>query len=272
MAVAALAEVPVERAEQARRARLPRLFALVLDTLLYGVLSFVVNTVYGATLVTSGALPSETLGTYTTITAVAWPWQVLLGFAYFTIPEALFGATPGKQLVGICVVRADGAPLTFKAVLVRNVLRIVDWLPLLYVLGGALTLLSERSQRLGDMVAGTTVVSRLDAKAPGATRNAGRRARRLAGIALVAAVLLTFAYEYFARPALIIEGLYNDRQMPIRGDGYSLGSPQWSIGHVKYPITGRRGGSTESCMGTITLDWSWFGWHEAGAYYACSPT
>jgi len=268
MAVAALGEVQVERAEQARQARPARLLALIVDAFLFGVLSFVVNSVYGVTEITSGA-PTGTFGNYTTITAVAWPWQVLLGLAYFTIPEALFGATPGKQLMGICVVSAGGTPVTVRAVLVRNVLRVIDWLPFLYVLGGTLALLSEKSQRFGDLLAGTTVVSRRDAAGAGATRHAGRRARRLAGILLVCAVVLTFAFEYFARPMLVIEGLYNERQMPIRGAGYTLGSPQWSVGHVKYPITGSQNGSTASCIGSITFDWSWFGWHEAGAYYAC---
>jgi uncharacterized RDD family membrane protein YckC len=269
VAVAALGEVQFERTEQARQTRLRRLFALVLDAILFAVLSFVINSVYGPNQVSSPeAVPSGPLATYTAITAVTWPWQVLLGLAYFTIPEALFGATPGKQLMGICVVSAGGAPLTIKAVLVRNVLRIIDWLPFLYVLGGALTLFSEKSQRLGDTVAGTTVVSRVDAMAPGATRNAGRRARRLAGIVLVGAILLTFAFEYFGRPVLIIEDLYNERQMPMR-NGYTLGSPQWSLGHIKYPITGIQGGSTNECLGSITFDWTWFGWRESGAYYAC---
>jgi uncharacterized RDD family membrane protein YckC len=244
-----------------------------LDLLIYGVLSFVVNNVYGVTQVTSGSLPVGSVGVfeYTTVTAVAWPLQWLLAMAYFAIPEAMFGATPGKRLAGLCVVRVDGTPLTLQAVLVRNVLRIIDWLPFLYVLGGTLTVFSANSQRLGDLAAGTTVVSRGDATEPGATLNGGPQARRIAGIALVVVVLFTFAFDYFGRPPLIVQGLYNERQMLIGGAGYKLGSPQWSLGRVTYPITGQQAGSGSSCTGSITFDWSWFGWQENGAGYACQP-
>ena len=229
MGVGAAGAVRSVRAEQARNARLPRLGALVMDLIFYGVLSFVVNTVYGGIQVTSGTVPAGNFGffEYTTVTAVGWPFQVLLALAYYAVPEALFGATPGKLLAGICIVEIDGDPLTIQAVLIRNVLRIVDWLPFLYVLGGALTLFSANSQRLGDLVGGTTVVSRDAAANFGGTRTAGPRAQRLAAILLVAAVLITIAFEYFARPAMIVDGLYNERQMPIRGNGYTLGTPVW---------------------------------------------
>jgi hypothetical protein len=103
----------------------------------------------------------------------------------------------------------------------------------------------------------------------GTTRTIGRRVWRLAGILLVAAVLLAIAYEYFVRPTMIIEDLYNQRQMPIRGNGYTIGEPVWSLGRVTYPITGQQGGSRSSCMGSVTLEWGWSGWHEAGSYYVC---
>jgi uncharacterized RDD family membrane protein YckC len=271
MGVATAGTVRSVRAAEARSALSSRLLALVLDLISYGILSLVVNGVYGSVQVTSGSVPvGAGFSQYTTAIAVAWPFQVLLALAYFTLPEALFGATPGKLLMRICVVEIDGEPLTIHAVLIRNVLRIVDWLPFLYVLGGAMTLFSENSQRLGDLVAGTTVISRADAARLGGTRTAGPRARRLAAILLVAAVLITIAFEYFARPAILVEGLYNQRQMPIRGNGYTLGTPVWSLGRVTYPITGQQGGSTASCIGAITLEWSWFGWQDAGSYYACN--
>ena len=103
----------------------------------------------------------------------------------------------------------------------------------------------------------------------GNTRNTGQRGWRLAGILLVAVVLIAIAYEYFVRPTTVIEELYNQRQMPIRGNGYTLGEPVWSLGRVTYPVTGQQGGSGSSCMGSITLEWGWFGWHQAGSYYVC---
>ena len=51
-----------------------------------------------------------------------------------------------------------GKPGDYGKALIRNVLRLVDWLPFLYLVGGILVLVSERRQRLGDLVAGTVVV------------------------------------------------------------------------------------------------------------------
>ena len=51
-------------------------------------------------------------------------------------------------------------PLALRAVIVRNLLKPIDWLPILYLLGGASVLLTTNSQRLGDLAAGTTVVYR----------------------------------------------------------------------------------------------------------------
>jgi uncharacterized RDD family membrane protein YckC len=272
MAVAAAGTARSERVGQALNARLQRLGALVLDLLFYLVLSLVVNSVYGVTQVTSGSLPVGNVGffEYRTVTAVAWPWQLLLAVAYFTTTEALFGATPGKRLTGVCVVRVDGAPLSVAAVVIRNLLRGIDWLPFLYVFGGALTLFSTNSQRLGDMVAGTTVVFRREATEPGATRNAGPRAKRIAGLALIAAVLITVAFDYFGRPPLIVEGMYNERQLLI-GSGYTLGSAQWSLGRVTYPIAGNEAGSGSPCSGSINFVWGWFGWQEDSQSVVCRP-
>jgi len=68
------------------------------------------------------------------------------------------GRTPGKRLNGLRVVRESGAPVTFAASAVRNVLRVIDWLPGTYLVGMVSILVSSRNQRLGDLAAGTLVV------------------------------------------------------------------------------------------------------------------
>lgn len=88
---------------------------------------------------------------------------VLLTFAitwsYFVLLEWLWqGQTVGKRMYGLRVIRDDGAPAGFIAVLIRNLLRLVDFLPGLYGLGLLIVIVSPRSQRLGDMAAGTYVV------------------------------------------------------------------------------------------------------------------
>ncbi len=86
-----------------------------------------------------------------------------LSFAYFLLLEGLFAATIGKVLLRLRVVDKDGDPCTFKASFSRNLLRFVDWLPLLYIAGIISILASAKRQRIGDRVAGT-VVARIRAK------------------------------------------------------------------------------------------------------------
>ena len=68
------------------------------------------------------------------------------------------GQTLGKRLLRLRVVDAQGLRLHFSQIAIRNLLRAVDALPLLYLVGGAACLLSHRAQRLGDLAAGTLVV------------------------------------------------------------------------------------------------------------------
>ncbi|MGB2696049.1 MAG: RDD family protein [Dehalococcoidia bacterium] len=82
----------------------------------------------------------------------------LLVFAYYIGTETLFAATPGKLLLGLRVTRLDGTPYTFGAVLVRNLLRIVDALPVLYIVGLVTVAVTDKNQRVGDLAARTTVV------------------------------------------------------------------------------------------------------------------
>ena len=91
---------------------------------------------------------------------VVWGiWTLLWGlgsFFYFGLSELfLRGQTVGKRQTKIRVVKADGFSLDAISILVRNIFRIVDQLPPLWVV----PVLSKRSQRLGDMVAGTIVVA-----------------------------------------------------------------------------------------------------------------
>lgn len=88
---------------------------------------------------------------------------VLLTFAiawsYFILFEWLGnGQTIGKRIFGLRVIADDGAPASFTAVLVRNLLRVIDFLPAFYGIGLLAIVVSSRSQRLGDLAAGTFVV------------------------------------------------------------------------------------------------------------------
>lgn len=69
------------------------------------------------------------------------------------------GQTPGKRMLRLRVMDAEGLRLKFHQVVVRNLLRFVDMLPVFYLLGGLACAFSRRSQRLGDLAANTIVVS-----------------------------------------------------------------------------------------------------------------
>lgn len=68
------------------------------------------------------------------------------------------GQTVGKRALRLKVVDAQGLHLTFSQVAVRNLLRAIDFFPLLYFTGGVVAMLSARYQRLGDLAANTIVV------------------------------------------------------------------------------------------------------------------
>jgi uncharacterized RDD family membrane protein YckC len=68
------------------------------------------------------------------------------------------GATPGKRALGLTVVMDNGLPVTPAASLLRNLLRVVDFLPGTYAFGLVTMLLRPDFKRLGDMAAGTLVV------------------------------------------------------------------------------------------------------------------
>lgn len=273
MAVAAAISTALsERAGQARQARWRRFRALLLDIIVFSILLTVVNNVYGVSQVTSGSPPNGQPGAffYNTVTAVAWPSIALLWMAYYIVPEALFGASLGKMLLGVRVVRVDGAPLGLGAIVTRNVLRFVDALPGFYLIGGLSVLFTANSQRVGDRWAGTTVVRRDEAVEPHATRRPPPGARRLLGVALLLALVITLAFDYLGRPPLVIEGMYNEHRLfDPNVTGYSLGSPQWSLGRVIYPVTMVRNG--QACAGTLELDWSWTGWDFTDAQLLCPP-
>jgi uncharacterized RDD family membrane protein YckC len=270
MAVATVGSTRFERAADAREARPARLAALIVDTFVFGLITAIVNGVYGVTEVTSGYLAGNA-SYMTTSTAVAWPWLTLLALLYFTVSEAMFGATPGKQLLRLKIVRLDGAPLTLRDVFVRNILKPVDFLPILYLLGGAFVLATPGAQRLGDIPAGTTVVYRHRALEPGATRTSSPPARRVLVAVLTVAAVVTLLFDYFGRPPLVIEGMYRTGHLVgPRLTGYSLGQPSWGFGTVTYPIRATAPGQT--CSGTVELRWAAVGWDESGAQMLCVPS
>jgi hypothetical protein len=88
---------------------------------------------------------------------------VVVFFVFFWGYDVAFevlasGRTPGKRWNGLRVVRSEGQPIGFLASATRNLLRLIDWLPSLYLVGIASIFATTKNQRLGDIVAGSVVV------------------------------------------------------------------------------------------------------------------
>jgi uncharacterized RDD family membrane protein YckC len=69
-------------------------------------------------------------------------------------------ATPGKRVLGLQVMMANGLPITPAGCLIRNLMRVVDMLPLMYAFAIILILLRRDARRLGDLAGGTLVAYR----------------------------------------------------------------------------------------------------------------
>lgn len=68
------------------------------------------------------------------------------------------GQTPGKRACDLIVLHDDGRPVGWNASFIRNTVRFVDFLPMLYAAGFVTSLLNADGKRLGDFAAGTVVV------------------------------------------------------------------------------------------------------------------
>jgi len=108
------------------------------------VCTFVVFSVFGAGGGLAGGLLA--LSTFMILFVYDVAFEVLAG-----------GRTPGKRWTGLRVVLASGQPIGFVSSVIRNLLRIVDFLPSAYLVGIASILVTSRNQRLGDLAAGTVV-------------------------------------------------------------------------------------------------------------------
>jgi uncharacterized RDD family membrane protein YckC len=101
---------------------------------------------------------------------------------YYPLFEWLWGGrTPGKRAQRIRVVRTDGQPAGFPAIMVRNLIRIVEILlfPFIAVIS---MLVTRRAQRLGDLAAGTMVIRERSMPAPQALDLGEGDDRRLPGL------------------------------------------------------------------------------------------
>lgn len=88
---------------------------------------------------------------------VALTFGVVWGY-YVFFELVWHGQSPGKRWIGLRVIKEGGYPIGFADSAIRNLLRIIDFLPFDCTVGVVVMLLDRRSRRLGDLAAGTLVV------------------------------------------------------------------------------------------------------------------
>jgi uncharacterized RDD family membrane protein YckC len=144
--------------------------------------------------------------------ATLFPWfagafivvAFLSFWGYFIVLEATgAGVTPGKRALRIRVVRDDGSRIGAVDAIIRNVLLIADFLPGTFAVGVTSILLTPKAQRLGDLAAGTVVVSEAAVSAPPA---ADPWARLAADLIARSDKMTPEARDHVAREVLAVMG------------------------------------------------------------------
>lgn len=134
-----------------------RAVAWVIDVFVMFMLIFVASIV-----ATSLAVISEGLGL-----ALLSILVFLVQWWYGAILEWRWGGrTIGKRVVGLRVLGEDGLGISLPQAIIRNLVRVADILPFLYLVGGISVLVDRRARRLGDLAAGTIVVRERRAPRP----------------------------------------------------------------------------------------------------------
>ncbi|MFZ5879360.1 MAG: RDD family protein [Chloroflexota bacterium] len=191
-----------------------RFLAALVDTLLILILQAVV---LGTALLFIQLELSEELGVW--VVAAFSLLAFVFFWGYYIFFEILWnGQTPGKRWVKLRVIRLDGTPVSVVEVVVRNLVRLVDFMPFAYAFGVATMFVTEKSRRLGDLAAGTVVVH----ERPDTNLLEGRAARQAALSTVTARVSLPDGFpveKLTERDAQMIEDFILRRaQLPNRGE------------------------------------------------------
>lgn len=126
-----------------------RCMAWWIDTISISVIFSIVNTILAFIGILSGNVAY----------ALAILSYFVISIGYWIFFEWYWqGQTIGKKFLRLRVMDEQGLRLQFNQVVIRNLLRFVDSLPVFYLVGGLSCLISKRAQRLGDFVANTIVV------------------------------------------------------------------------------------------------------------------
>jgi len=212
--------------------------AAILDLIVIGLLQGLINVTFGSERMSNAGLDPSTSGgfsSYSSTIAVDGIWLWVVAFCYYFVLEGFFGQTLGKVAVGIRVTGLDGRQATPWQIIVRNLLRAIDWLPWLYFLGALVARISGGRQRIGDHLAGTFVVPAFAAVGPWPSAEQ-RRQRKWIVVALVAIfVLVCGAFSYLGRPPIAFRQ-HRRGGLVSGGPGFGLrawnGPVAWRLNHL----------------------------------------
>lgn len=136
-----------------------RFLAALVDTILITLLQALV--IVTLVLIAGNLLNLRLEASDTFIWIAAVLGLIAFGFfwGYYIFWEMLWaGQSPGKRWIGLRVIRRDGTPVTLSESIIRNLIRLVDFLPAYYGVGVVAMFIDEQTRRLGDLAAGTLVV------------------------------------------------------------------------------------------------------------------
>lgn len=134
-----------------------RLLAIIIDGIIIGIVDGIIAAIFhiGMATTTNGSVSYSASGPGSLVPSIIF-------IVYVIVLEATMGATLGKMALGLRVVKMDGSPISWGESIIRNLLRIIDVIPVFipYLLGAILIWTSPMKQRLGDRAAKTVVVRR----------------------------------------------------------------------------------------------------------------
>lgn len=136
-----------------------RIAAYTIDIIIQILILVVMFLLLGLSFLSADAFGDDQLYYYFAIIIIL---LFIFQWGYFVFFETILnGRTPGKQICHIRVIPRSGERLEFSTIVVRNLLRAADSIPLPFfnILGGLVAIIDRKNRRLGDMAAGTVVVT-----------------------------------------------------------------------------------------------------------------
>src|SRR6185295_5543407 len=133
-----------------------RFLAAIIDSFVIGAALLIVGIIIGV-ITARGGFVGSAVGSLIAAISALLSFVILWGY-YIVFDLVWNGQSLGKRAIGLRVVREGGQPITFVSSAIRNLIRIVDFLPAFYGIGVIVMFVDRRARRLGDLAAGTLVV------------------------------------------------------------------------------------------------------------------